>query len=311
MSAKTVRVFAPATTANLGLGFDILGLALDGLGDTVVARRSRQPGVRITSITGDDGRLPLEAEANTAGVAAIETMRRAGTEIGVELQIEKGMPLGSGLGSSAASAAASALAVNTLLGSPLRRQQLVEPCIAAEAAVSGRHADNVAPALLGGLILVRSLEPLDLIRLPIPAELYAVVATPDFELNTRDARRVLPESVGLDELVRTTANIAALTCACFTSDLALFARCITEDAITAARAPLIPGCKQVIARALGAGALGSSISGSGPSIFALCRSKRSAVSVSHAMSAAFAEAGLKASLLVSAAECPGARVLAG
>ncbi len=304
-----VRVFAPATTANLGLGFDILGLALEGAGDTVTARRSRKPGVRIVAIRGDGGRLPLETAANTAGVAAVETLRRSGTEFGVELEIDKGLPLGSGLGSSAASAVAAAVAVNALLGSPLRRSALVEPCMAAEAVVAGRHADNVAPALLGGLILVRSIEPLDLIRLPVPPELCVVVVTPELELTTRDARSVLPETVGLHELVRTTANIAALTCACFTADLALLARCMIGDAVTEARAPLIPGCKQVIAAALGAGALGSAISGAGPSLFALCRSQRSAAHVATAMREAFAAAGLASSELISAAECPGARIL--
>jgi homoserine kinase len=173
--------------------------------------------------------------------------------------------------------------------------------------VAGRHADNVAPALLGGLILVRSLDPLDLVRLPIPEGLIVTVATPSMELSTRDARAVLPADVPLESLVRNTAQIAALVSACYSGDLGLLARSITDAVATPARAPLIPGCARVIEAALDAGALGSSISGAGPSIFALCRSERSAAEVATAMVGAFAASGLTASALVSPADCPGAR----
>lgn len=304
-----VEAFAPATVANLGLGFDILGLALQERGDVVVAHESATPGVRIRSVEGDDGKLSCAAEENTAGVAAIHTMKKAGFEIGVELEVKKGLPLGSGLGSSAASAAAAAVAVNALMGAPLRREELVGPCVEAEAAVSGRHADNVAPSLLGGLILVRALDPMDLIRLPLPPGLMVVVVTPGMELSTRASRGVVPRQIDLSEMVRRTANIAALTCACFTSDLELLSRVITEDVITESRAALIPGCKEVIRAALDAGALGSSISGSGPSVFALCRSEHSAGQVAEAMQAGFQAAGLNSAAHISRAECPGARIL--
>ncbi|NOZ00940.1 MAG: homoserine kinase [Deltaproteobacteria bacterium] len=311
MSKKTtgreVKAFAPATVANLGLGFDILGLALVGPGDTVTARLVREKGVRMGSITGDGGVLPNDAGANTAGIAAAATLRRTGIKEGIELDLEKGLPIGSGLGSSAASAAAAAWAVNRLLGSPLRRVDLVEPCVEAEEAVSGRHADNVAPALLGGLILVQSLDPPDLVRLPVPEGLSVVVVTPDFVLNTRDSRSVLPESVPLKKVVRSTANIAAMVSACYSGDMALLARCVTDEIVTPARAPLIPGCGEVMDAALNAGALGSNISGAGPSVFALCRSPISAARAADAMKAAFAEAGLESTALISPADCPGAR----
>jgi len=304
-----VTVFAPATVANLGLGFDILGLAIEGPGDTVVARSADEPGVRMASITGDGGALSSAADKNTAGIAAIETLKRAGIETGVELELRKAMPIGSGLGSSSASAAAAAMAVNELMGSPLRKAELVEPCMEAEAAVSGRHADNVAPALLGGLILIRSIRPLDVIRLPVPEGLTVVVVTPDYEVLTREARAVLPASVSLEQLVRNTANVAALVSACYTGDIGVIARCITDEVVTPARAKLIPGCMEVIDSALGAGALGSSISGSGPSVFALCHSPRSAREVAGSMSRAFARAGLASREIVSPADCPGARRL--
>lgn len=308
MSAHAgVTVFAPATVANLGPGLDVLGLALGASGDRVTAVRAARAGVTIVAVTGDSGVLPLDPSRNTAGIAAQRTLDKAGIDSGVELTLHKGMPIGSGLGSSAASAAAAAYAVNLLIGSPLRKVELVEPCLAAEAVVAGRHADNVAPSLLGGLILVRSLDPLDLVRLPIPEGLIVTVVTPSMELSTRAARAALPADVPLASLVRNTAQIAALVSACYSGDLGLLARSITDAVATPARAPLIPGCSRVIEAALDSGALGSSISGAGPSIFALCRSERSAAEVAATMVAAFAASGLDARALVSPADCPGAR----
>lgn len=308
LSAGEVRVFAPATVANLGLGFDILGLALREPGDTVVARLvSGQKIVTLKEVRGDGGQLSKEAASNTAGIAAIEVLKKAGIEAGIELTLDKGLPIGSGMGSSAASAAAAALAVNLLLGSPLRKADLIGPCIEAEAAVSGRHADNVAPAMLGGLILVRALEPLDLLRLPVPDGLTIAVVSPRFELSTRKARSVLPEAVPLTALVRNTANIAALVSAFHSGDLTVIARCVPDEVVTPVRAALIPGCMEVIRAALDAGALGSSISGSGPSVFALCRSAVSAQKAAAAMVQAFERAGLAARAVVSPADSPGAR----
>lgn len=311
MSTSTtseVTAFAPATVANLGVGFDVLGLAVGGgLGDRVTARRAEGRGVSIGRIEGDGGRLSRDAAANTAGIAASATLRRAGLDVGVELDLQKGLPIGSGLGSSAASAVAAAFAVNLLVGSPLRRAELVEPCLEAEAAVSGRHADNVAPALLGGLVLVRSLDPLDLLRLPVPEGLALVVVTPDFELLTRAARAVLPSTVPLAVYVRNAANMAATVAALYSGDLAVLARCITDEVVTPARATLIPGCTEVIHAALEAGALGSSISGAGPSIFALCRSLVSGEHVAAAMQAAFRTAGLVSRAHVASANGSGAR----
>jgi homoserine kinase len=304
---RSVRVFAPATVANLGAGFDVLGLALMEPGDTVVARRTGGGGVRITAVHGDGGRLPADAARNTAGIAATLTLQRAGIDAGIELELHKGLPLGSGLGSSGASAAAAAYAVNLLLGSPLRKSELIGPCVEAEAAVAGRHADNVAPALLGGLILIRSLDPPDFVRLPVPEGLTLAVVSPRYEVSTRDARAALPSGVTLPQMVRSTANLAALVSACFSGDLGLLARAMVDDVVTPARAGLIPGCREVIEAALAAGALGSSISGSGPSMFALCRSGRSAGEAARAMQAAFARAGLESSAIVSPADCPGVR----
>jgi homoserine kinase len=310
MGSSEVSVFAPATVANLGPGFDILGLALQGCGDIVTASRAPTPGVHIIAIDGDGGLLPHDPLRNTAAVAATHVLRRAGmADVGVGLSLHKGMPLGSGLGSSAASAAAAAMAVNLLLGSPLRKQALIEPCVEAEAAVSGRHADNVAPALLGGLVLIRSLDPLDVVRLPVPEGVTAVVVTPDMALPTREARAALPPQVPLRDLIHSTAQVAALVSACYANDLGLLSRALDERVVTTARLPLIPGGAQAIAAAKDAGALGASISGAGPSIFALCRSERSAAEVAVAMQRAFRAAGLGSRAISSPADAPGARRL--
>jgi homoserine kinase len=207
--ADEVRVTAPATVANLGPGFDVLGIALAGAGDVVTARAVATPGVRIVRIEGDGGKLTNDPERNTAGIAAARTLALAGIDSGIELELEKGLPLGSGLGSSAASAAAAAYAVNCLVGSPLRKTDLIGPCLDAEAAVSGRHADNVTAALLGGLVLVRRVEPLDVLRLPVPEGLTIAVVTPRYEVSTKEARAVLPSSIPLGAHVRASADLAA------------------------------------------------------------------------------------------------------
>jgi len=312
---EAVRVFAPATIGNVGPGFDVLGLAVDGPGDTVLARKSDTPGVQLSAVLDDDGRLPRDPAENTATIAARETLRAAGfdvREVGVEIELHKGMPIGSGLGSSAASAAAAALATNLLVGSPLRKRELVGPCVEAEAAVSGRHADNVAPALLGGLILVRAMnpgEPIELVRLPIPQGLQVVVVTPAFELSTRKAREALPREVPISAMVRNAAQIASLVSACYSSDLGLLSRCIVDDVVTPARAALIPGAENVMRAALDSGAVGSSISGAGPSIFALARSPKAAQRIAKAMVGAFRAANLEASTVISPVDCPGARMV--
>lgn len=307
----TVSAFAPATIANLGPGFDVLGLAIEGLGDTVTARFSDSPGVTVSAIHGDNGALPLDPTKNTAAIASFHTLKTAGIEANVELEIHKGLPLCSGLGSSAASAAAAAFATNQLLGNPLRKYDLIGPCIEAEAAVSGRHADNVAPALLGGLVLIRSIDPIDLIRLPIPDGLTMVVVTPSTSLPTKEARAVLPNEVPLSTMVATTAQVAGLVSACYSGDISLLSRSLEDFVVTPARIGLIPGGQQALEAALDAGALGASISGAGPSLFAMCRSPRSARATASAMAHAIKASGHSATIHISPANCPGVRRVDG
>jgi homoserine kinase len=304
-----IRVFAPATVANLGPGFDALGLALSEPGDEVVARPADRPGVSLAAIQGDGGRLPVEPDRNTAAIAAAAVLRAAGSDAGVELELHKGMPIGSGLGSSAASAAAGAVAANELLGAPFAPADLIGPCVEAEEHVSGRHADNVAPALLGGLVLVRSIDPLDVASLAMPAGLTLAVVTPVFELPTREARAVLPEELPLGDAIEQWSGLAAMVHALHVGDLDLLGRAMQADRVaTPARIPLIPGGRDAIDAACAAGALGSSISGAGPSIFALCRNEEDAGAAGQAMRLAFRNAGLDASLVISPANCPGARL---
>ena len=202
------------------------------------------------------------------------------------------------------------MAVNVLVGSPLRKTELLEPCLNAEAHVSGRHADNLAPSLLGGLVLVRSVDPVDLVRLPVPEELMVAVVSPDFVLETRKAREVLPSEVPLGAMIRNSANLGAMVAACFSGDLSLLGRSVTDEVVTPARAALIPGCSEVIESALRAGGLGAGISGAGPAVFSLCRSPRSAREVGAAMRQAYAQAGLESTLHLSPATAPGARRVA-
>jgi homoserine kinase len=304
-----VRVFAPATVANLGPGFDVLGLALAQPGDTVTARRVSEPGVRIIGIRGDGGRLPLEAAENTAGIAAAEVLAQAGARDGLELELEKGLPLFSGLGSSAASAAAGALAANLLLGSPLDEMRLVACGLVAEEAVSGRHADNIAAALLGGLILIRSTETLDVVRLPAVRGLSVVVVTPELEVPTRQARDVLPKRVKREAAVEQAANLGAMITAIHSGDTELLGRAMVDRIATPARAELIPSCLEVFAAARDAGALGAEISGAGPSVFALCDSESTAAIVGKAMQSQFKVAGFSARTVISPTDCEGARQL--
>ena len=306
-----VRVFAPATVTNIGPGFDALGLALASPGDTVTARLipDGPSSIRIVAIRDDDGSLPVDARSNTAGVAAIATLELAGLRASIELEIDKGLPIGSGLGSSAASAAAAAFAVNLLLGSPLSIRELIGPCIAAETAVSGRHGDNVAPALMGGLILVRSVDPIDVVRIPVPAGIFVACTKPSIELSTRRSRQVLPQHVLLREMVSNSANLAALVSACHSGDLELLGASIKDDIVAPARIGLIPGSLEAMQAADDAGAIGASISGSGPAILALCRSAADAGRAGEAMAAAFHGVGLTSSTYLSPADCPGARAI--
>jgi len=286
-----VRVFAPATVSNLGPGFDVLGLALHRPGDIVEADVMERPGVELADVSGDGGLLPRDAARNAAGVAAGEVLRLAGGTAGLRLRLLKGMPLASGLGSSGASAAAGAVAANEALGRPLGPAALVQCAMAGERAACGAaHADNVAPAVLGGIVLIRSYEPLDLVRLPVPDGLFVVVVHPHCEVSTQEARaRLAGRTIALADIVANAGNLGAFVAALHQGDLALLGRAIDDRIVEPVRAEMIPAYAEVRSAARHAGALGSAISGSGPSMFALCDSANAAARTALDMRRAFRE----------------------
>lgn len=308
-----IAAFAPATVSNVGCGFDVLGFALAEPGDVVIAAPLERDGVEIAAIEGDEGRLPRDPARNTAGAAAQALVARLGTLHGVSLTIRKGMPLASGIGSSGASAVAAVVAVNELFGRPAPMQVLLACAMEGEIAGCGAaHPDNVGPSLLGGFLLARSANPLDLVRLPVPHGLSCALLHPHLEVPTAAARAILDDSVPLGAAVRQWGNVGALVAALFLDDLPLLARSIEDHVAEPKRAALVPGLDVVKRAAHTAGALGCSLSGAGPSIFALCASIDDARRAGDAMREAYVAAtGTHADLWVSPVGARGAHVVTG
>lgn len=308
---ELVRVFAPATVANIVCGFDILGFALDEPGDEVVMRRKAQPGVVIREITGDDGRLPIDPDKNTVSASVIGFLAHVGrSEVGIEIELHKKMPIGSGLGSSAASTVAGLFAVNALLGEPMSRKELLPFAIQGEELACGHgHADNVAPALLGGVTLIRSYEPLDVLSLPVPQSLYASVVFPHVDVPTRDARQMIRTKVPLKGAVEQWGNIAGLVAGLYTNDHALIGRSMRDVLIEPTRAILIPEFYEMRKLAMDEGALGFGISGSGPSVFAFSSSQKTAAQITDRITQHLDVLGIGSNGYVSAINAEGPRIL--
>ncbi|MEO0899956.1 MAG: homoserine kinase [Bacteroidota bacterium] len=306
-----VHVFAPATVANVACGFDTLGFAIHRPGDDIIVRFSDKPGLTITKIVGDKGVLPLEAEKNTAGVAALSLMKHLGIRQGIEMEIFKGIPIGSGLGSSACSAVAGALAVNELMGRPLSKKELLPFALEGEAIASGGaiHADNVGPCLFGGIILIRSTKDLDTISIPSPDRLYAAVVLPDLQILTVDARNILPKEISVKDGITQWANVGGIVAGLMQEDYSLIGRSLQDVVAEPHRSKLIPGFYSVKQAAMNAGALGCSISGAGPAIFALCEGDDLAFKVGIAMQQAFLDHGIKAERYISTINSLGAQRL--
>jgi homoserine kinase len=307
---KSVKVFAPATVANVAAGFDILGFAVHQPGDEVTVTLSDRPGVRILSMEGDGGRLPLDPGLNTATVPILGLLSHLRFPGGIEVEIKKMMPLGSGLGSSAASAVAGAFAANELLGRPLSREALLPFALEGERVACGSaHADNAGPALLGGFVLVRSYDPLDVVRIPTPAELICTLVHPSVEVRTEDARRILRSRIRLSDAVVQWGNTAGLVAGLVMGDYELIGRSIRDVIVEPVRSILVPGFDKAKAAALESGALGCSISGSGPSIFALSRGREIAGRVADAMSAVYGDLGISVDTYISNINTDGPTVL--
>ncbi|AOR27013.1 homoserine kinase [Formosa sp. Hel3_A1_48] len=267
---EEIKVFSPATVANVACGFDVLGFCLDGIGDEMIIRKSKDKGVRITVSDGYD--LPLDIDKNIAGVSAKALYEKANPDFGFELEIYKRIKPGSGIGSSAASAVGSVFGMNQLLGKPFNQNELIEFAMKGEALASAaEHADNIAPALLGGFTLVKNLNPLRILQIPSPEDLYAVIVHQQIEIKTSEARSVLPAQIKLKDATTQWANLGSLIHALHTNDYALIGECLEDVVAEPYRSKVIPAYEILKKAAKTAGALGTSISGSGPSIFSLCQ----------------------------------------
>ena len=308
--ARTVAsAFAPASVGNVAIGFDILGFSVSAIGDRATVRRCDDPGVRIRAIRGVVADLPMEAAKNTAG-RALQAMRDAlALPFGLELELDKGIPLASGLGGSAASAVAAVVAANALLPTPCSKLELLKFAMLGEAVASGSmHVDNIAPSLYGGLVLTVGIDQPRVKQIPVPAAVRAVVVHPHMFLSTRQARAILKGSVAMKDLVWQTANLAGFISGCYTDDIDMLRESFEDVVIEPQRAALIPGFAEVRRAAISAGALGCSISGAGPTLFAWCLASH-ALAVREAMVVEFSHHGLASDHWTTPIDALGARVL--
>jgi homoserine kinase len=304
-----VTAFAPGSVANVAIGFDILGFSVDALGDRVTLTRTSAPGVKISSIRGVVEDLPLDAEKNTAGQALLALIKARSLPFGFDMQIEKGIPLASGLGGSAASAVAAVVAANAMLDEPLTRIELLMVAMEGEAVASGsRHADNISPSLYGGLVLTVGIDNPRVKQIPVPEAIYAVIVHPHLQVSTKQARAILSRTVNMSDFVWQTANLAGFISGCYTNDLDLIKASLEDVVIEKQRQVLIPGFGDVRASALRSGALGCSISGAGPTIFALCL-ERDARLVRDSMVQSFSAHGIEADKWIVPVQSGGAHVV--
>lgn len=303
-----IKVFCPATIANLNCGFDILGCCLVGIGDEMIFRKTNDKGIKIVKITGAN--LPYETHKNVAGVAAFAVYETQKCEFGIEIEIHKKIKAGSGIGSSSASAAGAVFGVNELLGKPFSKQELVAFAMKGEASASGsEHADNVAPCLLGNFTLIRGYNPLDIIEIQSPDDLYAVVIHPHIEVKTADARAVLPNEIQMKDAIIQTGNLGGFIAGLYTKDYKLISRALQDVIIEPKRKHLIPNFDAIKNKALQNGALGSGISGAGPSIFALCKGKAIAKNVADAIRKSYIETGISFDVYVSEINTNGVEII--
>lgn len=303
-----LKIFAPATVANLSCGFDVLGCCLDAVGDEMLVKKNDLKEVRIVKITGQD--LPMQADQNVAGVAVKALLNTLGSKQGYDIEITKKIKPGSGIGSSAASSAGAVFAVNKILGEPFNARELITFAMQGELLASGNaHADNVAPALLGGFSLVRSYLPLEVLSLPVPSELRLVVLHPMIEIKTRDSRSIIKQNVSLKSAINQWGNLGAFVSALYTEDYELLGRSLQDEIVEPVRSILIPYFQELKKIVSAKGALGFGISGSGPSVFALCKGEEIALKVKKAMHAFYSDKNIDFELHLSGINKQGIKVL--
>ncbi|NNF73871.1 MAG: homoserine kinase [Flavobacteriaceae bacterium] len=303
-----IQIFVPATVANVACGFDVLGFCLDQIGDGMLIRQVDTPGIRITKIQGCE--LPYDIESNVAGVSAKAMYDALKPKCGFEIEIHKGIKPGSGIGSSAASAVGSVFGMNELLGRPYDKRELTAFAMKGEAVASkSEHADNLAPAIYGGFTMVRNIHPLDIIQVPTPRDLFATIIYPQIEIKTSEARAILPKQIPIKDAIQQWANLGSLVHALHTSDYELIQRSLIDIIVEPHRKQLIPKYDQIKARAMEAGALGCSISGSGPSMFALSKGEATAQHVKDRFEQAYADTDIESQTFVSRINTQGIKIL--
>ena len=306
---KTIKAFAPATVANVCCGFDVLGFCVQAPSDEVILTLRQTSGIVIKSIAGDGGRLSLDPLENTAGVAIQSFLDRLNISQGVEIELIKNLPLGSGMGSSAASAVAAVVGINYLLGEPLTKKELIVHVMEAEKVACGSaHADNAAPCLMGGFVLIRDYQPLDVVTVPSLADLYCTLIHPHLELKTADSRKVLRDSISLKDSIKQSGNIAALMIGLMKPDYDLIGRSLHDVIAEPIRSAFIPGFAEIKNKVMNTGALGFGISGSGPTVFALSRNPEIAATAGEVARDHFKKTGLPSHVFISSINREGVRV---
>ncbi len=307
---KSIKVFAPATVSNVGCGFDTIGFAINGLGDELLLKPNKNNILRIAKITGDHKRLPLDSEKNTATVAIKSMLKSLKSNQGFDIEIRKKMPLCSGLGSSAASAVAGVFGLNEILERPFSKDELLKFALDGEFIASrALHADNVAPSLFGGFNLIRSYDPIDIIKIDPPKSLYCVVLHIHTEINTAESRKLISKSISLKKAREHFGNIGSLIHGLHTSNYTLIGRSIQDFIAETRRGEMIPNYFKVKEAALKAGAFGCNISGSGPSIFALSNSSKHSINIGNAMKKAVTYKNLKSKIYISKINSDGPIIL--
>ncbi|WP_396590215.1 homoserine kinase [Allomuricauda sp. R78024] len=306
---EEIKVFCPATIANVSCGFDVLGLALDAVGDEMIVRKTSEKGITITKILGQ--KLPLETNLNVSGVAGLALLEKSDYQGGFEIEIDKKIKPGSGIGSSAASSAGAVWAMNELLGKPFSNLELVQFAMQGEKLASDvAHADNVAPAIYGGFTLVRSYKPLDIVSIPTPSELFATVIHPQIEVKTSDSRKILKTNITLEKGIQQWGNVGGLIAGLFKNDYDLIGRSLEDHIVEPIRSILIPGFDDIKSNAIEVGALGCGISGSGPSIFALSKGENVAQAVAESMKETYRNIGIPFDIHVSKVNTEGVKRIA-
>lgn len=308
MTKESIKIFSSATVANVSCGYDVLGFCLDSVGDEMVIRKCDSKGILITKI--ENYELPYEAKKNVAGVAALAMLNELDIDHGFEIEIYKNIKPGSGIGSSAASAAGAVVGINELMGNPFDNTQLTAFAMKGEALASGsEHADNIAPAIFGGFTLVKSVNPLKVLEIPTPSALYATVIHPKIEVKTAESRAILPKEVPLSKAIEQWANVGSLVHGLHTSDYDLIASALEDVLIEPHRSKLIPYYSELKTEVMNTGALGCSISGSGPSVFALSKGETKAQEVAKAMEHVYSKTGISFDIYVSQINKQGVKII--